>query len=101
MNTIALNPVILSALVDRLAMIKASLADLKREEETIKAQLIDADLPIIESQAYRCSVAMCDGRTTIDWQTIAAKFSPSHQLVTAHTSQGASYAVVRLSARKG
>lgn len=25
-------------------------------------------------------------RTTIDWQTIAARFNPSHQLVNAHTT---------------
>lgn len=25
-------------------------------------------------------------RTTTDWQTIAARFNPSHQLITAHTT---------------
>ena len=98
--TATLNSVSLSACVDRLAMVKAQLADLKREEDALKAELIDAGLPVIESNAYRCAVSMCDGRESIDWKAIAEKLQPSRQLVTAHTSYGAPYAVVRVSARK-
>jgi hypothetical protein len=101
MTTTTLNPVILAACVDRLAMIKAIEADLKKEGDQIKAQLIDAELPVIESNAYRAAVSMCDGRVVIDWKAIAEKLEPSRQLVTAHTSQGAPFAVVRVSARKG
>jgi len=36
-----------------------------------------------------------------DWETIARRFDPSHQLITAHTSHGDPYHVVRVSARKG
>jgi hypothetical protein len=95
------NPVILSALVDRLAAIKAQLADLSAEEKTLKAELIAADLPAIEGTAHRVAVSFCPGRETIDWQAVAAKFNPSRQLITAHTAQGAPFHTVRVSARKG
>jgi hypothetical protein len=44
-------------------------------------------------------VSHCAGRTTIDWQSIALHFKPSRQLVTAHTSTGEPYFVVKLSAK--
>ena len=91
----------LAYMVDRLAEIKAQCADLKHEEEEIKAGLVATGYPVIESTGYRASIAQCDGRVTIDWKTIAERLNPSHQLISAHTSQGAPYAVVRVSARKG
>lgn len=92
--------VTLAHMVDRLATLKASIADLKKEEEEIKAGLIACNLPIIESCLYRCSIGQQNGRVTIDWQTIAEKLNPSRQLVTAHTVQGEPFHVVRLSSRK-
>lgn len=101
MNAPMKTPVILSALVDRLAVIKAQLADLTAEEKALKAELIAADLPVIEGTAHRVAVSFCPGREVIDWQTIAEKLNPSRQLITAHTAQGASFHTVRVSARKG
>ena len=95
------NPVILSALVDRLAAIKAQLADLTAEEKTLKGELIAADLSVIEGTAHRVAVSFCPGRESIDWAAVAAKFNPSRQLITAHTAQGAPFHTVRVSARKG
>ena len=95
------NPVILSALVDRLAAIKAQLADLTAEEKTLKAELIAAGLPVIEGTAHRVAVSFCQGRESIDWQAVAAKFNPSRQLLTAHTAQGAPFHSIRVSARNG
>jgi hypothetical protein len=100
MNAPISAPVVLSALVDRLAVIKAELADLTAEEKAIKAELIAADLPVIEGAEHRAAISHCAGRESIDWQTIAAKFNPSRQLITAHTSTSAPYTVVRVSARK-
>jgi hypothetical protein len=92
--------VTLSHMVDRLAILKATIATLKTEEEEIKLGLVATGLPIIESSLHRCSVGHQNGRTVIDWKTIAEKLSPSRQLVTAHTTQGEPFAVVRVSARK-
>lgn len=101
MNAPVKAPVILSALVDRLALIKAQMANLSAEEKALKAELIAADLPAIEGTAHRAAISFCPGRETIDWQAVAAKFNPSRQLITAHTAQGAPFHVVRVSARKG
>lgn len=101
MNAPVNAPVILSALVDRLAVIKAQMADLTAEEKALKAELIAADLPVIEGAAHRVAVSFCPGRESIDWESIAAKFNPSRQLITAHTAQGAPFHTVRVSARKG
>lgn len=94
MNAPVKTPVILSALVDRLAALKSQIADLT-------AELIAAGLPVIEGSAHRAAVSLCAGRETIDWAAVAAKFNPSRQLITAHTVTGAPYHVIRVSARKG
>jgi hypothetical protein len=91
---------VLSATVDRLATLKAEIARLKAEEDALKDALIDAGLEVIEGTAHRAAISHCAGRELIDWKAIAAKFSPSRQLITAHTSQGEPYFTVRLSARK-
>jgi hypothetical protein len=92
--------VTLSHMVNRLAAIKASIANLKQEEEEIKAGLISLDLPIVESDLYRVSVAQCNGRVVVDWKAVAEKLNPSRQLVTAHTTQGEPFYAVRVSSRK-
>jgi hypothetical protein len=94
-------PAILAAAVDRLALIKAQLAELSAEEKALKESLAASGLESIEGTAHRAAVSHCDGRVMIDWQTIAAKFNPSRQLIAAHTSTGAPYTVIRVSARKG
>jgi len=94
-------PAILSAAVDRLAVIKATIAELKTEENNLKQSLIDSGAAIVNGTLHRAAVSYCDGRTSIDWQSIAAKFNPSRQLITAHTSTGDPFYSVRVSARKG
>ena len=95
------NPVILSALVDQLATVKAQLSDLKTLEDQLKAAIVESGQVAIEGTMHRATVSTCAGRESIDWQAIAQKFAPSRQLITAHTSTGAPYSVVRVSARKG
>ena len=94
-------PAILTAAVDRLAVIKATIAELKTEENNLKQSLIDSGAAIVDGTLHRAAVSYCDGRTSIDWQSIAAKFNPSRQLITAHTSTGDPFYSVRVSARKG
>ncbi len=95
------NPAILAAAVDRLALIKAQMAQLSAEENQLKEALTASGLDAIDGTAHRAAVSHCAGRVSIDWETIAAKFTPSRQLIAAHTSTGAPYTVVRVSARKG
>jgi hypothetical protein len=94
------NPVLLAAAVDRLALIKAQIANLKAEEDQIKAQLIEAGQAAIEGQLHRAAVSFCPGRDVTDWKSIAEHFTPSRQLITAHTATGAAFYTVRVSARK-
>lgn len=95
------NPAVLAALVDQLASVKAQLSDLKALEDQLKAALVESGQVAIDGSAHRATVSHCAGRESIDWQAIAARFNPSRQLITAHTSTGAPYDVVRVSARKG
>jgi hypothetical protein len=95
------NPAILAAAVDRLALIKAQMAQLSAEEKQLKEALTASGLDAIDGTAHRAAVSHCAGRVSIDWETIAAKFTPSRQLIAAHTSTGAPYTVIRVSARKG
>lgn len=91
----------LSYVVDRLAIIKATLADLKAEEATLKQALIDAGVTSVEGALHRATVSYRDGSDRVDWQAIADYFHPSRQLITAHTNRGAAYYTVSLHARKG
>jgi hypothetical protein len=91
---------VLGGVADKLGQIKAQLADLKKEEASLKQQLIDSGLAVVEGSFYRVAVSESEGKVIVDWKSIAEKFSPSRQLVTANTSRGESYVTVRVSARR-
>lgn len=91
----------LAAIVDRLGVLAAAAAEIETEVKALKAELILAGVEILEGDLYRAAVSHCPGRETIAWKAIAEHFKPSRQLVTAHTSAGLPYSVVRVSARKG
>ena len=90
----------LQATVDQLAFIKAQIADLKAEEESLKKILIASGLSSIDGDLHSATISECSGREVTDWKAVALKFSPSRQLVKAHTSQGEDYFQVRVFARK-
>lgn len=90
----------LSVAADRLGQIKATIAGMREEQAALEAILIEAGKPVVEGTMFRVAISHCDGRTNIDWQSIAKRFEPSRQLIAAHTSVGAPYDVVRVSARK-
>jgi hypothetical protein len=94
------NENILGHLVDKLAQVKAKIADLKIDEQALRQELIDSGETSIEGIYHRAAISESDGKITIDWQTVAMHFKPSRQLIKAHTSQGEAYATVRVSARK-
>lgn len=94
------NPTLLAAAVDRLAVIKAQIAALAAEEKELKTVLAESGESVIEGTLHRAAVSQCAGRDSIDWAAIAARFNPSRQLITAHTTTGAPFYTVRVSARK-
>jgi hypothetical protein len=91
---------VLGGVADRLGLIKAELAALKAEEAKLKETLIESGLAVVEGSLYRVAVSETAGKTLIDWKSVAEKFSPSRQLVTANTSYGEAFFTVRVSARK-
>jgi hypothetical protein len=97
MNAIT-NPI--SFVVDRLAVVKAQIAELEKLEKEYKQILIDSGESAVVGTDHRASISYCDGREKTDWQTIAMRFNPSRQLITAHTTKGEAFHVVRVSARK-
>ena len=85
--------------VDRLAIIKRDIAELQDEESALKRILADSGADVIEGSMHRASVSITT-RTLVDWQAVAKHFEPSRQLLTAHTTTGAPYATIRLTAKK-
>ena len=85
--------------VDTLADIRAQIAELKAREDTFKAVLIAAGHAAVDGTTHRAAV-ITEERTITDWQTIATKLNASRQLITAHTTTGAPFYKIRLSARK-
>lgn len=90
----------LGGIVDRLAIVKQQIADLQNEELRLREVLIDSGLAAVDGLLHRATVSECEGKTFIDWKTIAMKFSPSRQLIKANTSYGDPYYTIRVTARK-
>ena len=91
---------ILGRVVDRMAQVKAQIADLKKEEAALRLELVESGESVVDGLFYRAAISQPEGKVSVDWQSIAMHFKPSRQLIKAHSSQGDSYAVVRISARK-
>ena len=89
----------LAATVDQLAEIKAHIATLQARETELKTILAEAGPDVIEGTTHRAALSIT-ARTAIDWRAIAEHLKPSRQLITAHTTEGNPFAVVRISAKK-
>ena len=94
------NENILGHLVDKLAQIKAQIADLKIDEQNIRQDLIKSGESVVDGMYHRAAITESEGKTTIDWKAVAMHFNPSRQLIKAHTAQGDDFVTVRVSARK-
>lgn len=86
-------------LVDDLGRLRAKIAELQDAAKRLEALLVASGSDAIEGRLYRAAISRVEGRATVNWQAVAKHFGPSHQLVTAHTTIGAPYVVVRVSAR--
>jgi uncharacterized protein YqgV (UPF0045/DUF77 family) len=88
-----------TGLADELGIIRAKMADLKVRETEIREVMLDAGIHAFEDKKFR-AVVVESMRTLIDWKSVAAKLKPSHQLVTAHTTER-EVVSIRVSARIG
>jgi uncharacterized protein YqgV (UPF0045/DUF77 family) len=88
-----------TGLADELGIIRAKMADLKDRETEIRHTMIDAGIKAFEDKKFR-AVVVESMRTYINWAAIAEKLQPSHQLVSAHTTEKEVISI-RVSARRG
>ena len=90
----------IAAKVDRLGMLHAAQADIKREADRLRAELEDAGLSDMEGQLYRVNFAQITGRTLTDWEAIAKRLKPSAQLIRAYTKTGEASTRMSVKARQ-
>lgn len=91
---------VLARTVDRLALVKAQIADLKAQEAILKEELIVSGESIVDGALYRAAISLVAGKTLVDWRAIAEHLKPSRQLVTAHSTRAEDFFTVRVVARK-
>ena len=89
----------LHGLADELGSLRAQMADLKDRESDIREMFISAGVHSLEDERFR-AVVVESLRTTVNWKAVAAKLEPSHQLVTAHTTEKEVISI-RVNARRG
>jgi hypothetical protein len=87
----------LSPTIDRLGVIKAQLAELKREEEELKTVLVECGPGAYEGDLYRATVSTSE-RETLDMAAVREHLS--RQFIQAHTNV-TSVTAVRVVARTG
>lgn len=91
---------LLAHTVERIAQIKAQIAELRLQEDELKQILIDSGEAAIDSPNYRATICDCAGKEKTDWEAIAMRFNPSRQLIRANTQLGERYIQVRVYGRK-
>jgi hypothetical protein len=91
---------VLGGIVDRLAEVKAQIAQLRDEEDNLKQVLVESDQTVIEGTEHRAALSWVCGSLVTDWKAVAEQLAPSRQLVRAHSRMGADRVCVRISARK-
>lgn len=79
-------PTILT-LVDQLGALESQIDRLRLQQELIKDELKTMGAGTYAGALYSSNVYYTKPRPVIDWRAIAEHFSPSYQLVTAHTTQ--------------
>lgn len=90
MTTLVLTPSV-AAISDELGTITAEIKRLTAQKDKLAAQLKDLGAGTYEGAIYSTLVYYTAPQAVIDWKAIAQKLNPSHQLVTAHTSEKAGF----------
>lgn len=88
----------LKQVVDRLGQVKARLADLRAEEESLKSQLTDAGVDALEGRLFRATVSRYK-QTSVDYAGLLEQIRPAPRLVKQFTSTSERTAV-RVVSRK-
>lgn len=70
---------------DQLGELRSQIAALRVQEKEIEDALKRSGIAEHEGDYFRATVSNYD-RASVAWKDVAAKFNPSQQLVTAHTT---------------
>ncbi len=84
--------------VDRLAVLKAKIADLNIEKGHLEDELVKAGRGGHDGVLFHANVAIFDV-AKIDWKAIALKCNPSRQLIVAHTAEPKEQVRITVTAR--
>jgi cystathionine beta-lyase family protein involved in aluminum resistance len=84
-TTIALTPD-LFALIDHAGALDQEIKTLTKQLETLKATIKAQDGGDYSGFVWSAKVVDVKATIKIDWETIAKRLDPSHQLITAHTT---------------
>jgi uncharacterized protein YegL len=85
-STIALTPD-LFALIDHAGALDQEIKALTKQLENLKTTIKANGAGDYLGLTYLAKVTNVNPADRIDWETIARKFDPSHQLITAHTTK--------------
>lgn len=86
-TVISLSPSVQS-IIDEYGSIDAEIKRLTKQKESLSVQIKESGAGRYTAAIYEALVYEVKPRVTVDWETIALKFNPSHQLITAHTKTG-------------
>jgi hypothetical protein len=90
MTTLVLTPSI-AAMSDELGAITAEIKRLTAQKEAIGAELKLLGAGTYQGHIFSTLVYYTSAQPVINWKAVAEKLNPSHQLITAHTSEKAGF----------
>ncbi len=85
MSNIILTPD-LFAMIDQAGSIDSEIKALEQQLATLKAALKTMDNGKHSGFVFSATITPVKSSTKTDWATIAKRFNPSHQLISAHTT---------------
>lgn len=86
----------LAVMVDQLGALDAHIKALTKQAEALKATIKAQGPERYMGASYSALVFESEGRTVTDWRSIAEKFNPSRQLITAYTVTGDAVRSIKL-----
>ena len=86
------------SLADKLGIVQARIADLRKVEQELKNEIIEIGEPV-DGNLFRANPVFSE-RAVTNWQKVAIACSPSHQLISAHTRVVSSTAVTVTAKRR-
>ncbi len=84
---ISLSPTI-ETLINEYGAVHAEITRLTKIKDQLSKDIKANGAGTYETAIYKGLVYSVSGKESIDWESIALKFNPSHQLITAHTKHG-------------